>query len=280
MTQSLRQSLKDQITKLLRQKTMSKAEVAAYVICSSVTKAQSSEKLKKPGKAVIGTTASPGAVPDSRSPNLQASTSRGCSSACAGTPRSTTYSTRAHRAQATPPQLEQTCTHRPQRARSHWPHAAFPSTARTHEEQALVAAPEGSVRMKRHPSALQGSEVLEAVGPPTTPDRTPCKRVLLTPHEKARPTDPCSLGRPQVPGSMLQGWFHDSGLSAPSILAIQMSVLEGSVLPHCGLYENSCGPRLVCPAPVSQSVALHHWLTELLGPSPGLGEGGSRDYGS
>lgn len=67
-----------------------------------------------------------------------------------------TYSTRAHTAQTTAPQPPQLRTHSLQRARSHWPHAAFPSTARTHEEQAPDAAPDGSVRKKRHLSGPEG----------------------------------------------------------------------------------------------------------------------------
>lgn len=67
-------------------------------------------------------------------------------------PHARTHSTWAHRAQATAPQLQQVRTQRAHRARSHWPHAAFPSTARTHEEQAPDAAPAGSVR-KKHRSA-------------------------------------------------------------------------------------------------------------------------------
>lgn len=59
-------------------------------------------------------------------------------------PRARTHSTRAQRAQATAPQLQQERTQRAHRARSHWPHAAFPSTARTHDEQAPDAAPAGS----------------------------------------------------------------------------------------------------------------------------------------
>lgn len=72
-----------------------------------------------------------------------------------GAPRSGTYSTRAHRLQATAPQRQQARTQRPHRARSHWPHTAVPSSARTQEEQALVTAPDRSVRRKHHLSAPQ-----------------------------------------------------------------------------------------------------------------------------
>lgn len=67
-----------------------------------------------------------------------------------------TYSTRTHRAQARAPQPLQERTHRPHRARSHWLHAAVPSAARTHEEQALDAAADMSAKEKRHRSGRAG----------------------------------------------------------------------------------------------------------------------------
>lgn len=150
---------------------------------------------------------------------------------------SSTYSTRAHRAQAAAPQPLQVRTQRKHKARSHWLHAAVPSAARTHEEQALDAAPDRSVRKKGCPSAR--TEASECWGPQVLrPPRTDWPRPA-SPEPRGR----LRAGLAELPHEGRAWWSWGPGaLPAPAAsrpsspgslhMALVSQVDRGSRAPH------------------------------------------------
>lgn len=202
--------------KLLRQKATGKGRTGSLRDLGSLEETPALRKPSNQVKQFSAPSHPQGQCRTGYSPNHKTLNWTGVLMRLRGHPRSSTYSTRAHRPQATAPQLQQMCTHRPHRARSHWPHTAFPSSARTHEEQALVVALDGSVRKKCHLSAPQGISSAGGCGTTVSPtcgqraDLTPCTHLPLDPPDNLQES---TARRPlftrETPGAQehVRGWF-------------------------------------------------------------------------
>lgn len=168
-----------------------------------------------------------------------------------------TYSKRPHRLQATAPQPQQVRTHCSHRARSHWPHAALPSTARTHDEQATGATLDGSAG-RGGPRSLRcwGRGVPTSLSPPhlsLDPLKPPPPHCALC-HQRSPSTGVAVAGCPGAPSSPRHGWAVLNTHPAAFCLLLHLTVPPASHLSISQPLRQPSSARWT-PGPGTPSVA-------------------------